>query len=163
MRREDIPDGEPRFRILETIHEFAFEQLDRSGEARSMRARHAEYFLNLAEAAERELRGPPSLMWLDRLEAEHDNVRALERAEILSQKLDRAPAHSRVPTSASDGPTSREREIAILIADGRSNHDIGERLVITEGTVEVHVKHILSKLGLRSRTQVAAWLATSSM
>ena len=82
VRREDIPDGEPRFRMLETIHEFAFEQLERSGEARSMRARHAEYFLNLAEAAERELRGPPSLVWLDRLEAEHDNVRGLVRWAI---------------------------------------------------------------------------------
>ena len=47
-----------------------------------MRARHAEYFLNLAEAAERELRGPPSLVWLDRLEAEYDNVRGLVRWAI---------------------------------------------------------------------------------
>jgi FixJ family two-component response regulator len=39
------------------------------------------------------------------------------------------------------------------------NHDIAERLVITEGTVEVHVKHILSKLGFRSCTQVAGWVA----
>jgi non-specific serine/threonine protein kinase len=45
------------------------------------------------------------------------------------------------------------------VADGRSNREIAERLVITEGTVEVHVKHILSKLGFRSRTQVATWVA----
>ncbi len=43
------------------------------------------------------------------------------------------------------------------MADGLSNHEIAHQLVITEGTVEVHVKHILSKLGFRSRTQVAGW------
>jgi DNA-binding NarL/FixJ family response regulator len=47
-----------------------------------------------------------------------------------------------------------------LLATGRSNRDISETLVISEGTVEVHVKHILSKLGLRSRSQVVAALAT---
>jgi non-specific serine/threonine protein kinase len=45
------------------------------------------------------------------------------------------------------------------MADGLSNHDIAERLVITEGTVEVHVKHILGRLGFRSRTRVAGWFA----
>jgi DNA-binding NarL/FixJ family response regulator len=43
------------------------------------------------------------------------------------------------------------------LAAGRSNREIADALVITEGTVEVHVKHILSKLGLRSRSQVAVW------
>jgi non-specific serine/threonine protein kinase len=55
--------------------------------------------------------------------------------------------------------TAREREIASLMADGLSNHDIAEQLVISEGTVEVHVKHILGKLGFRSRAQVAGWFA----
>ena len=57
----------------------------------------------------------------------------------------------------SDGLTGREREVARLLAAGRSNRDIAQMLVITEGTVEVHVKHILSKLGFKSRAQVAAW------
>jgi DNA-binding NarL/FixJ family response regulator len=64
---------------------------------------------------------------------------------------------ARSPTS--DGLTAREREIASLMAGGLSNREISGRLVISEGTVEVHVKHILSKLGFRSRSQVAAWLA----
>jgi DNA-binding NarL/FixJ family response regulator len=51
------------------------------------------------------------------------------------------------------------RQIAGLIADGLSNHDIAERLVISEGTAEVHVKHIQSMLGFRSRAQVAGWFA----
>jgi DNA-binding NarL/FixJ family response regulator len=53
--------------------------------------------------------------------------------------------------------TGREQEVARLLAVGRSNREIADTLIISEGTVEVHVKHILSKLGLRSRSQVAAW------
>jgi DNA-binding CsgD family transcriptional regulator len=62
-------------------------------------------------------------------------------------------------TSALDGLTPREREVAVLLSAGRSNRDIATQLVITEGTAEVHVKRILSKLGLHSRSQVAAWMA----
>jgi DNA-binding NarL/FixJ family response regulator len=59
----------------------------------------------------------------------------------------------------SDSLTAREHEIAGLLARGMSNRDIAESLVISEGTVGVHVKHILNKLGFKSRGQVAAWLA----
>jgi DNA-binding NarL/FixJ family response regulator len=52
---------------------------------------------------------------------------------------------------------ARERELARLVAAGRSNREIADALVITEGTVEVHVKHIPSKLHFRTRSQVAAW------
>jgi non-specific serine/threonine protein kinase len=83
----------------------------------------------------------------------------LERALALREKLRPATAREPARQSASDTLTAREREIASLMADGLSNHDIAERLVVTEGTVEVHVKHILGKLGLRSRTQVAGWFA----
>jgi DNA-binding NarL/FixJ family response regulator len=55
--------------------------------------------------------------------------------------------------------TEREREVATLLAQGMSNREISATLVISENTAEVHVKHILSKLGLRSRSQVAAWAA----
>jgi DNA-binding NarL/FixJ family response regulator len=84
---------------------------------------------------------------------------ALERALALREALAPAAVLAPARASASDTLTSREREIASLMADGLSNHDIAGRLVITEGTVEVHVKHILSKLGFRSRTQVAGWVA----
>jgi DNA-binding CsgD family transcriptional regulator/tetratricopeptide (TPR) repeat protein len=84
---------------------------------------------------------------------------AVERGQALRETLAPAAAVATTSESASDTLTAREREIASLMADGLSNHDIAERLVITEGTVEVHVKHILSKLGLRSRTQVAGWVA----
>jgi hypothetical protein len=48
------------------------------------------------------------------------------------------------------------------MATGLTNRDIAERLVITERTVEVHAKHILSKLALASRTQVAGWFARAN-
>jgi DNA-binding CsgD family transcriptional regulator len=84
---------------------------------------------------------------------------ALERAQALSEKLGSAAAHAPLRSSESDGLTAREQEIARLVADGRSNREIAATLVITEGTVEVHVKHIMSKLRFRSRTQVAGWFA----
>jgi DNA-binding CsgD family transcriptional regulator len=55
--------------------------------------------------------------------------------------------------------TAREREVAGLVASGLSNKQIGEKLVISERTAEGHVERILSKLGFRSRTQIASWRA----
>ena len=69
-------DGEPRFRMLETVREYGLEQLEASGELGQTRQAHAEHYLALAEAAEPELRGPEQAGWLARLEAEHDNLRA---------------------------------------------------------------------------------------
>ena len=63
------------------------------------------------------------------------------------------------PVVAVDPLTTREREVVALLAGGLSNRAIAEALVITEGTAEVHVKHILTKLGLKSRVQVALWAA----
>ncbi len=56
-----------------------------------------------------------------------------------------------------DALTRREREVTALVAQGFTNREIARELVITEGTVAVHVEHILAKLQFRSRTQVAAW------
>jgi predicted ATPase len=77
---------EPRYYLLETIRQYAREKLAESGEADSIRDRHLNYFLALAERAERELQGAEQLIWFDRLELELDNFRAaldwsLEQAE----------------------------------------------------------------------------------
>ena len=70
------PDGEPRFGMLETIREYALEQLAVSGEMEAIRQRHAGYFLVLAEATEREIFGPLRPQVVAQLGAELDNLRA---------------------------------------------------------------------------------------
>jgi predicted ATPase len=87
LRQEEGTNGEPRFVMLETIHEFAREKLGESAEAEEIKRVHAQYFLTLAEEAYPELKGPDQLEWLERLETEHDNMRAalswaLERKEV---------------------------------------------------------------------------------
>jgi predicted ATPase len=66
---------EDRYWMLETIREFAVEQLDASGEADAVRERHADHFAALAEAAEPHLPAYDR-EWIDRLDTEHDNLRA---------------------------------------------------------------------------------------
>jgi predicted ATPase/DNA-binding SARP family transcriptional activator len=70
-------DGaESRFTMLETIREFAAELLEASGEFALVKEAHASWYLDLAIAAEPHLPGPSAVSWLDRLESEHDNLRA---------------------------------------------------------------------------------------
>lgn len=69
-------DGlEMRFRMLETLREFAGEHLDEA-ESAALSSRHAEFFLALAEEAEPKLSGAEQARWLGRLQTEHDNLRA---------------------------------------------------------------------------------------
>ena len=56
-----------------------------------------------------------------------------------------------------DQLSRREREVVPLLAEGLSNAEIAQRLFVTPKTVEHHVTSILSKLGLRTRAEVAAW------
>jgi len=74
--RRDLPQGEPRFGMLGTIHEYALECLVHSTDDLEMRRRHAGYFLTLAERAEPELRRAQREQWLDHLELEQGNLRA---------------------------------------------------------------------------------------
>jgi predicted ATPase/class 3 adenylate cyclase len=97
LRREEGPKDEPRFVMLETIHEYASERLRESGESEWFRRLHARYFLAVAEAAEPELTGPEQLVWFERLEAEQLNMRAalsfaLEAEPETARRLARALA-----------------------------------------------------------------------
>jgi predicted ATPase/DNA-binding CsgD family transcriptional regulator len=78
LRQQPGPDGEPRFVMLETVREYALERLEVSGdeEAEAVRAAHAAHFLALAERAAPVLLGGNTVAWLDRLAADHDNLRA---------------------------------------------------------------------------------------
>ena len=101
---------------------------------------------------------------------------AFESAWAEGQKmtLDQAVAHAHIPSDADapliprprldqesrppGGLTRRELEVALLIAEGKSNREIADAFVIAERTVEGHVSNILAKLDFRSRTQVSIWV-----
>lgn len=85
-------------------------------------------------------------------------------SDNLTELLARAlceDSHPKDPDKA--GLTERERQILDLIAQGMSNKLIARELSITEGTVKVHVKHLLKKLNLRSRVEAAVWAVTGKM
>jgi predicted ATPase/DNA-binding CsgD family transcriptional regulator len=69
-------EGGLRYRLLEPVRQYALEKLKESGEAEAAKRAHARYFLALAQEAEPELLGPREAQWYDRLEEEHDNIRA---------------------------------------------------------------------------------------
>ncbi|GAB4207598.1 MAG: hypothetical protein OHK0022_36070 [Roseiflexaceae bacterium] len=76
LLRHSGNDQEYRFTMLETIRAYALEQLHASGEERTVRARHAAYYLALAEAAKPEFYGEHQRAWVERVAAEQDNLRA---------------------------------------------------------------------------------------
>lgn len=99
-----------------------------------------------------------------RFEAETTVGRRLTRDAAIRLALGES---ARVAVAAPDGGTGdallsmREVEVARLLADGLSNKEIGARLFISVHTVDSHVRSILNKLGVNSRAQIAAWMASS--
>jgi predicted ATPase/class 3 adenylate cyclase/DNA-binding CsgD family transcriptional regulator len=79
LQQREQEGEEPRLLMLETMREFGLEALATSGELEATRQAHALYYLALAEEAESELVGPQQLVWLERLEREHGNLRAALR------------------------------------------------------------------------------------
>jgi predicted ATPase/class 3 adenylate cyclase len=77
LRQGDGSDGESRFTMLETIREFAQDELARSGEDETVRLAHATHFRTMAEQAEPELRGSSQAVWIAHLETELPNLRAV--------------------------------------------------------------------------------------
>jgi predicted ATPase len=76
VRQHEDASGELRFDMLATIREFGYERLEADGEATAVEARHARYITALATDAESRQDGPEAKRWLDRLEGEHNNLRA---------------------------------------------------------------------------------------
>jgi predicted ATPase/class 3 adenylate cyclase len=74
--QEQFREGKVRFRMLETVHEFAAERLAGSGELEDIRRSHAQHFRDLAEEAEPHLTGEGQARWMERLERERENLRA---------------------------------------------------------------------------------------
>lgn len=97
-----------------------------------------------------------------------DNIKgALAGKMVLSETITkilatalRRPAVK--PVAELNSLTNREYEILSLIAKGMSNKVIARELSISDGTVKVHVKHLLKKLGLRSRVEAAVWMVNQA-
>ena len=99
----------------------------------------------------------------DRAESAARDADRLARALGMAAYLERTAAlvaylNRRKPVMLS----SREAEVARLVAEGLTNRQIAERLVISERTAENHVQHILTKLGFATRSQIAAWSVRTS-
>jgi DNA-binding CsgD family transcriptional regulator len=103
-----------------------------------------------------------------RRDAPGDRDQALElldHASLEAERMEMAPFISRIAalrvepaTRNPESPLSRrEQQVAQLVARGLTNRQIAEELFVSERTAENHVQHILAKLGLNNRTQIAAW------
>ena len=91
----------------------------------------------------------------------------MTRAEAIAFALGESAQPVSLPddTRADGGSrrlTRREQEVAALVARGMSNGQIAAVLIISARTVETHVQHIMDKLGVSARAQIAAWAATQS-
>ena len=89
---------------------------------------------------------------------------AMSRAQAIAYALGE-PARPKARSGAGFAPahpgrlTRREQDVAMLVARGLSNGQIAGELVISARTVETHVQHIMDKLGVGTRAQIAAWSA----
>jgi predicted ATPase/class 3 adenylate cyclase len=112
---EESAGEEPRVGMLETIREYALEQLELSGEAERVRGLQAAYYLAVAEQAELELHGPEQVAWVARLEREHDNFRA-----ALAWALDRGERGAPTPRAergqGGPGGAGEAGEVALRLA-----------------------------------------------
>ena len=148
LRQEEQENGEPRFRMLETIREYALERLQESGEEEDISRQHVGIYLALAEEAEPELHQSDQLEWFKRLETEHDNLRA---ALSWSLKKGEVETALRLATSIwhfwwvrghlTEGRKWLEATIALAAAKGNNSHEHAKALyalaVICRGFNEV--------------------------
>jgi predicted ATPase/DNA-binding winged helix-turn-helix (wHTH) protein len=88
----------PRYRMLETVRQYAQERLDDSGESDAVRTRHLAYFVALAERAENEMSGPEEGAWMSRLGLEHENLMA---AHLWAEDAPNAESASRLVAALS--------------------------------------------------------------
>ena len=86
----------------------------------------------------------------------------LQHAQALFPRT-RQPSPLRQAKKTFGGLTQRERAVAALIAQGKSNREIADGLVVAPHTIETHVSNILSKLGFTSRTQIAVWATANGL
>jgi tetratricopeptide (TPR) repeat protein len=73
------------------------------------------------------------------------------------------PSPRQIARQAFGGLTGREREVAVLIAQGKSSRAIADELIVSERTIEKHVERIMSRLGFTSRVQIATWVVEKGL
>ncbi len=127
VRRSEAGD-DIRFTIPETIRQFAYERLQARGETDEIRRRHAEAFLDLARAAAAELSGADQRRWVERLEREHDNMRA-----ALAGRSRRQPLRSRSGSPSPSGGSGRNAVTSSRPGAGsrRSEPSRGRRRILS--------------------------------
>jgi two-component system nitrate/nitrite response regulator NarL len=103
---------------------------------------------------------PEELVEKIRLAAQGKLVLSAELTEVFTKVI-----RGRSESKEADSPilTKREKDVLKLIAKGQSNKMIARSLDIAEGTVKVHVKRLLNKLGMRSRTEAAVWVVENDL
>lgn len=126
---------------------FPNERINQERTLAALRARLDEEALRLALAGGRAMRLEEAIDFA----LAPDDTRPVVSAAPAAPSKEPATANLSMPLSP------RECEVALLVARGLTNRQIAGELVITEWTADSHVRHILSKLGVRSRAQVAAW------
>ncbi|HEY1390014.1 MAG TPA: response regulator transcription factor, partial [Ktedonobacterales bacterium] len=70
---------------------------------------------------------------------------------------EKAVSPHRAAKAAFGGLTERERVVMRLVAEGKTNHEIADTLVVTKRTIETHINNIMHKLALTSRAQLVVW------
>jgi len=128
--QEEVRAGEPRYRLLETIRQYAARELSKAGEAEAVRRRHAEYVVEFAETAEDGLYGPDLAAWSAALEADVDNIRAADDWAVEQDEAElalRLAAALRVFWQQHPSEGSRRSERAWASRAVRRRRDCGRR------------------------------------
>jgi len=84
-------------------------------------------------------------------------------SRVIRAALGHGAPQPRTAAPLPDDLTPREAEVLRLIAQGRNNHEIAARLVVTEATVKTHINNIFSKAGLRDRAQAVVYAITHGL
>lgn len=151
--------GEARYTFLETIREYALERLAAGGEMDAVRQQLAHWFLAFAQEGERELYGPQAKVWLERLESEHDNFRAILAAFVAGQRVDSESALQLVVALSrfwnhrghwAEG----ERWMRLVLERGTDGSEVGRALVL---------RHLASLLVNRGERLAARQYAAESL
>ncbi len=134
-----------------------FDELSRPGPAAYARLRAAEAYVakgdrSAAAAPLAAVREAAAAMQATTLAEEADRLARLARVRVDVAE----PASASAPEPAPLGLTPREHQVLLLVAEGRTNREIGEELFMSEKTASVHVSRILAKLGVGGRVEAAA-------